>query len=587
MNKNPLLLAFIRVGLFWYVLAALVAYDRPMGFFHGIFDVLPDLGNGLFKALMGGIMGALIYLVIYFSKKVETFIKLLPNHNKFLSFSIGNITENRKFKEVAIVCIPEGFQSWFSQYKIEYPIYAKFFEHLVRIIQAYPEIPASPIPGGHGGLSLETHSWNVLKEALLRQHEWKYTGMKSSQGTVILPVKNPNYCFFPDPMIPFSAFCHDIGKIVCYQVHADVIKEVRPLHDEEGAKIIGSLPEFHDLDFKDQADLLICLGYYHHWRAIPLHVGDRACAIAEFLLFVDKEAGKKEGRIASDTTVENYENATQEAQSHNYVTHLATLAELDVDDLDSPALPQNAVPRKKNSKAKKPEVNFNNDSFLKAISPAGFIQKSIELPVQQDTNHKEDSQNVNFEEEGVQIEGFKTPIKRKFPKNRCDRAYALFMDACTQPGRLNANMGSENIGRKYGRLCFVQEQGVRKMVSQKLAAGHKEKMAQPMEGKAFHEFTVAVLWALYDRNMLVRDFENEQGEPCYVSPNNALYMVKWRDKSGAWIQKPGCIVFTFGPDESVLEKVPDNPACPQIEKSMLGFHNVRKKEVFIRDSNIH
>ena len=571
MNKNPLLMAFFRAGLFWYVVLTLFATStKPLGFYHGVFDALPNLLNGLVKAFLGGIMGAFIYLIIYFSRKIDVHHLLLPHEDKLLSFSLGKITRSRSFKETGKASFPTDLIDWFQQYQESYPECGRLFERMVRIIQAYPNIPASPVAGGHGDLSLEVHSWNTLRLSLEYQNKWKYTGMKNRLGEVVVPVKDPNFEFFPDPLIPLIAFCHDIGKIVCYQLADGKVNEVKPNHDEEGVKIVASAPEFRDFSFPDQEVLIVSLGYYHHSRSIPLHVGDRALALTEFVLMIDKLAGKAEGREVADVDPPLFDPSVSEKQTVEFVEHLESIVEPE----DSPE--KTKTPKK--SPKKNINSQFDNTSFQLALNQTVTQTPLIPSDAPADTTST-DRANPSFGEMSVEIAGFKNPIKRKFSTERCDRAFALFLNVVKEPGRLNVTAGQENIGRKYGSHYFIQEHGLRKLVSQSLDAPYQENMARPVEGKSLHDFTLALLWALFDRNMLVREYKNENAEICFVSPNNALFHIRWRDKSGALIRKPGCIVLTVGTDP-FWALIPDSPSSPVIEKPMMGGgHVIKLKEV--------
>lgn len=577
MNRNPLLLAFVRVGLFWYAAIALFFSGHSLGFYHGLFNALPDLANGLGKAITGCFTGAIIYLILYALQLGNTKHGLLPEDGKLIRFSVGKLTSNRTFKE-SPATIPGEFAVWFKEYKEAYPVHAKLFEHTAAIIHGNPDIPASAVPGGHGGASLETHSWNVLRAALGNQKTWVYQGTKTQRGIVAIPVYDPDYRFYPDPLIPLSAFCHDIGKIVCYRNENGITKEVKPRHDEEGAKLVAALPEFRELTFPDQEDLLICLGYYHHWRSIPLHVVDRGRALTEFLLMVDMMAGRLEGEtvfetdhdtpddsqeagVAEHSLGQAVESGLKPEQSSGFVTHLGNIVE------DEPV-----------KRSTKKPANTNLDSQFEANSlfekALGKIAQDPEPMVSPPPTPKAIPVAT---EQIVQIEGFKG-IKRQYPKERCDKAFAMFARACREPGRLNAGGSTTTIGRKYGAACYVQEQNMRRAVSLFLEGEWRERMAQQNKEKQHpHEYTLAVMWALHDRGLLIREYKDANGDEWFVSPNNALFNVQWRDKTGAWVKRPACIVFQIDDELADLLDIPDCAAKPEIVKPFWASHQ-RKKE---------
>lgn len=554
MNKNRLLLAFVRVGLLWYVASALFFSGHTLGFYRGLFDALPNLFNGLSKAVIGCLMGTMVYLILFISKRGDINHSLLPTNNGLVGFSIGNIIKNRTFKE-SVTNVPNEFIDWFETYRKNHPQHAELFQHAMNIIHGHREIPASPVPGGHGGVSLETHSWNTLREALIHQDKWVYQGMKTRRGVVVFPVQDQNYRFFPDPLIPLSAFCHDIGKTVCYQVNAGQVKEIKPRHDEEGAKIIASLPEFKKLSFYDQDSLMICLGFYHHWRAIPLHVKDRGKALAEFLLMVDVEAGKKEGRSITEPDPDDAEpsNPTPETiQSADFVDHVQNMTE-----------PRAKTKNKITEKTIDAEFGEGNRLFEQAIGAL----------IKEESSQDSLTKSVDSEEERhqiVEIDHFKG-IKRIYSKDRCDKAFAMFAQVCSRPGMLNA--GTSSIGRKYNDTCFIQEHSMRRAVSQLLQDEWKEKMARVNDEKQHpHEYTLAVLWALHDRDLLVRNYRDDKGNEWVVSPNNALFNVHWRDKTGGWVTRQACLVFKARNELAELAETPDCAAKPEIAKAFWSSH---------------
>lgn len=511
---------------------------------------MPDLANGTSKAIFGGLMGGIICLILNFAKQGDIKHGLLPNKNRFVLFTIGKIPKNRTFKENSPL-IPKEFSEWFDKYKSEYPVHAKLFEHVAAIIHGHPEVPASPVPGGHGGASLEVHSWNVLREALENQEKWTYQGSKTKRGLVSIPVYDANYRFYPDPLIPLSAFCHDVGKIVCYKTENGVTKEIKPRHDEEGAKLVAALPEFQELSFVDQEDLVTCLGFYHHHRSIPLHVLDRSRALTEFLLVADVLAGKMEGETVFETDHDHdLDEPVVVAPLPEFVEHLENLAE-----------PKPKPGKKGSGKSIESQFEAGDESFLKAMAEARAI------PAVEARQPENDSPPVEVEET-VQIEGFKG-IKRVFSKDRCTKAFVMFSKVCRQPGRLNAGASNVTIGRKYGSFCFVQEQNMRRAASQSLKGEWQEKMARENKEKhSPHEFTLAVMWALHDRGLLVREYENDSGEKWFVSPNNALFDIQWRDKTGGWVKKSACIVFKIENELADFLEIPDCAANPQIVKPL-------------------
>lgn len=199
--------------------------------------------------------------------------------------------------------VPSDLRAWWAAYSKAHPAHARAFVQAWCIMAANP-VPASPYANGHGGATLIEHSWNVVR-TLSRIKPWPtYTGMKNQKGVVIYHLTNAKrepYSFKrSDPLPWLCAFAHDIGKVICYQVDGDLVKQVRDEHDSEGAALLRSLESWRALDFKELQRALVCIGWYHKTSSVPRApwIDDRTRALLMLISQVDAFAGKKEGEGA-------------------------------------------------------------------------------------------------------------------------------------------------------------------------------------------------------------------------------------------------------------------------------------------------
>jgi hypothetical protein len=182
---------------------------------------------------------------------------------------------------------------------------------VLSVLLTKPDLPASPVPGGHGGATLIRHSLNVV--AVMREMlpHWQYVGHRNAKGEVVFPLLNVAlgaHRFSPaDPLALLTAFAHDIGKVVCYEQRNGGVVEVRKHHDTEGAKLLRAMPEVMKLPWPDRSALLLAVEYYHKPMALPeaTWIDDRTRSLMELLIAADQETGRREeaGSIAAPPPV--------------------------------------------------------------------------------------------------------------------------------------------------------------------------------------------------------------------------------------------------------------------------------------------
>lgn len=290
--NNPLLRSVAVVVLTWW--AILTIYG----------EAVHDMGTTAWKILV--VTGAAIssFAVVYFALYLG---RTLASHNlsgissRGLSVSLGGIPtglgEPKRLRGASLVPGDSRLYRWLRYATDAYPRHAELFEACIQVYAHNKHLPASPIPGGHGGLTLLEHALHVAEVTMEMAETWVYDGSRDKKGRLRVPLIDPEYEFNRnDPLIPVLAIAHDIGKIECY-AHTDDggIVEYRQDHDTVSGLILARMPETWKLPAEDRKALFYAVSHYHHPSDLPRHVDDRTRAIMELLIAADVEASTREG----------------------------------------------------------------------------------------------------------------------------------------------------------------------------------------------------------------------------------------------------------------------------------------------------
>ncbi|WP_297505900.1 hypothetical protein, partial [Ferrovum sp.] len=504
MNSNKIISAILKIYLFWYVVLLLIFPVNSPDWF---LIALHDLWSGAQSLIVGGLTGVFVAVVGHITRTGYVAHALIGENDGDIRFSIGKIPAKRSWdRDEAAVC-PEEFKSFLAGYKKSHPKHAALFEAGIKILAAYRHIPASVVPGGHGGASLETHSFNVLREALVLERSWVYKGQFTSSGYQTAAIQDKDYLFYPDPMIPLCALLHDIGKIECYRIIDGFPTEVKKRHDEEGSKMLAALPEFRALSKDDRNALSIAVGYYHHPGSIPLNQTDRPRALAVFTLEVDVKAGKKEGGY-----------------------HEADIAD--------------------------------DDASASTVTPAGQSPSRVEVQVQ-------DEITASGAVTGILSDVLAEDQREQFSANRyypvdvCTDALAVFITEYIKKPNF--------FGLKKDGKCFCQDMKMRSHLNAINRTRSFDDFHIHGDGKAtkLTSFTLKVLWALHDRGMLVTTIENIGGTEQKFSPNTAVFDISGISLSGTERTTRFCLVFDAGVSP-LLDEIEDCPNPFRIVKNSMG-----------------
>ena len=225
--KNPLLSSFVIVTAFWYGVLAILS--------RALLHEIPLYAlKGLWIALVGvfwGVLAFAVWMAVVRGNKQHGLKS--GDSRRGLSITLGDFPRGSPPPE-RVSCsesfLPEQFSTWFTAYQAAHPAHAALLRAVMEIYLAHVSLPASPVPGGHGGATLMQHSLNVLTTILGMAPSWRYDGHKNKKGQNVVPLIDGTYRFdATDPLIPIAGFAHDIGKITCYRQREDgLVEEVRP-----------------------------------------------------------------------------------------------------------------------------------------------------------------------------------------------------------------------------------------------------------------------------------------------------------------------------------------------------------------------
>lgn len=463
-KKNHLIRAHLIVALFWFVVLFFVLRG---------FDI-PGFAHALFFGLTVGVLGILSGVVLWVSfdmSRTDSLLRAGGLHRfRGAKSSIGPVpvpvpaykTARPAHVEGKAV-IPETFLpkkfGWWPDYQKNYPAHAKAMRAVIRLMAQYPGLPASPVPGGHGGASLIDHSVNVVNTMMELAPKWAYRGHKNKKGEITFPLfdvtKTEHRFDRDDPILPLAALAHDVGKVICYELQKDgSVSEIRKNHDIEGARLLRTLPEIMFLPYKDRVALLTACEYYHHIGSIPLSswIDDRARSLIELLIVADIETGRREGGSG---------------------LHEST-------DTSLPA----SAPYSK--------LGFDHSH---SAAPSTPEENSVATPVQSPKSQASHSAGTGSSPGGTAL----------------DLAYSLLLE----PGRVNGKDTVKRLAWKYEDRVYINDAKLRNAVSSRL--GDTSYAILPHRGN-MHPWTLELMELLASRQHLVQDHEGR-----HYSPKRAIF----------------------------------------------------------------
>ncbi|MCX7173802.1 MAG: HD domain-containing protein [Proteobacteria bacterium] len=361
---------------------------------------------------------------------------------------------------------------WFKAYAKRHPPYAAAFKAAFRLMEEVPNLPASPVKGGHGGVTLLQHSASVIEVMAELVPTWRYTGHRNRKGEVTFPLidtQREYHAFAPDdPLLPLTALAHDIGKLACYKLQVDgSVVELFDSHAIHGAKILRGIPVLRELPFADWTALLVAVEYYHEIQSLPRAswIDDRTRSLTELLINADNEAGRREGRQGDTEAVDP--DATNPP--------LPYFAPHEVKDPDTPEVLDAVLPTPigaRNAPAKTP---------------------SVAAPRPSPTQNKQPPRQEPRKPAAPQLVDDDTPT-----------AFQLADMLLCAPNRVNGTDSPLRVAYKFDGWLYINESRMRNALADMTEDASFRKI-EP--GAEFHSFTVELMAELHAKRMLLDQSE--------------------------------------------------------------------------------
>lgn len=313
--NNPLAQSALVVGGFWWVLATVYAAWRwPHIFFSldGFELIWSATYNSARFLIIGVVLASLGVLGLHAWRYFESLRNVGASSLRGMTCTIGAPPLPTDVIP-QLEAIPEWFTDptrvehgrmlldWIQANRERHPSHTALLETLIRALCRFDTLPASHVPGGHGGKSLLDHSARVAAMALKLAPSFRYEGLKTKYGST--PWRDADYRFDGgDPMIPIVGMAHDLGKLATFTIDASgQVTGSRPGHDKIGARLLAMMDETLALPAQDRHALYRAVANYHHPSDYPLTKegrldSDRTVALMMLLIQADKAAGKHEGQ---------------------------------------------------------------------------------------------------------------------------------------------------------------------------------------------------------------------------------------------------------------------------------------------------
>lgn len=513
MGTNPIIRSLLITFAFWYFVLFILAdgYGWPR---------LPfALYNSAAWCLVGAVLGIGLYFIFSAHKRAHIAQSMKPTCLRGLVCSLGDLpSTSEPVKRTALKesNLPDDMGDWFHGYRQQYPLHAKLMLALMEIYECNKKLPASPVAGGHGGLSLQQHTDNVLRTMLIKSRTWSYLGHRGKGGKILFPLIEPTYKFKPeDPLVALCAYAHDLGKVECYKLLSNgSVKEIKPNHDLVSGSMLIKLPEYWALPKEDRDALKMSVSYYHHLSRLPLWPDDRTRALAELLIRSDVDTGKAEG--LQQTEIDRMYEGASEAFEGALPTVNATL--MPSEEYEAPA------------------ADSQDDQ---AASTGG---DAMDRPV-----HDGDKMSEEIE-----------------------WAYSAFLDVVCEEGRINGGDKNMRIGIKHADWVYINDAGLRKAVSISFA---RPDIAENQRGQQ-SQYTFCLLEKLSALGVLKQEHDGKK-----YSTKRALFHIQdFRSGGkGVGLDWQYTIIFKTELFPHLKDKMKDSPREPVVIGNGWGDHAALNK----------
>ncbi len=439
--NNPLYSSVFTLFIFWFIALYLVSGENVLLF---PLDMMWALVLIVVGVVFGG-GGVIAWRLIDLSLTRKD---LQSSERRGCTLSIG---EQRSLVPVATGKVPGGLFDKaldFDAYAKKFPKHADLLMAAARVMCAEPNLPASPIKGGHGGATLIAHSMNVTRVIQKLLPTWKYEGHKNKKGEIAFPMIDTTKAFHSfsnnDPLPILAAFVHDIGKVFCYKLMPDgSVQEVKENHDTEGARLLRRLPELWELPPEDVRLLLMAVGFYHKIGDLPCSewMNDRGRSLTELLYRADVETGKLESGAARTTS---RETASREA----------------------PAAP--------------------------AAAPAATQQRAEPSMQSQGNPVRQSGEPTLSSDAGPELDA------------ESQKAFEQFAQLIIETNRINGRDSKVRVGYKYGDWLYISDALLRREISSR----DRIDITGEQPGNAIHPWTLALMRALETKGLLKKTLDD-------------------------------------------------------------------------------
>lgn len=598
MTNHGLLFAWARITAFW--ISIIVLFSDVTGFIYLSFALVWALGIAVISTLFG-VVCFFSYRYFFVEQKIAENIEQTSCRGG--KISIGVLPQYPPPKQGGFNPVAFNEIMDFEGYARVYPAHAALMLAGARVMMSVPGLPASPVPGGHGGATLLEHSFNVVKAMGRLAPTWKFYGHKNKDGSYwhqVKPVNGRDYHAFNmnDPLLPLTAFLHDIGKVVCYELQKDGTvrektrtaflfdgsvldrdksKRVKIEHDTEGARLLRRMPELWDLPREDSRALLFAVSYYHKVGSVPASewITDRARSLIELLIEADNLAGRMEsGEDGAHPLDQDQPAAVTQPPVHAAAPNVQAPSqeqaapvpeegeeeeqEKDPDELRLEAMLavsnlMGAPKKKAQASAAKPPVREISPP-PPSPAPAPVVRETASVPAQAVA----EGADSEFE------------LSDHDPEMLSAAEFDVFLDILLQENRINGKDARVKIGYKYGEWLYISDAHLRSALAKELS---DPSFATTQEG-VIHPWTRRLLKRLDAMGALKKDFDGMQFR--YVS---AMFTTesKITSKEGTKINETKYVMLVRASILGTLERIPDCLYPPRITKCSWGNNRAINK----------
>ncbi len=320
MNRHVFGSTLTVVAFWWIVLSVTAGWIWPSQISGTLGEILEPSVRLLIGLGLGVFVGTIVTLAWVWCDKRAQREMLRGEAVRGLSCTLGELPILAKAPArdehlpsfASVPDVPANFYpEWMSRWEVSHPTHVALLAAILKILHAHAHLPATDIPGGHGGRTLLQHSLLTGYVIDRLSQAWEYAGVRTKKKRLVLALRDPTYKFQrDDPLIVILGLAHDIGKIETFVFNDEGrVIGIGPEHDLTGARIIARLSESWALPDSDRRAMLLALAHYHHPMALPLSpdrraLDDRTIALMELLIRADFATGSQEARGVPPTEEE-------------------------------------------------------------------------------------------------------------------------------------------------------------------------------------------------------------------------------------------------------------------------------------------